>query len=383
MFLSPRASPPVFGILACHRAVAHDDESACGRVNPATRRGAEYLPGMPCNVLSCGFPEALLRKTYRAVVIVQEPAYRRARSVNLSRHYEPVACPLRGPLQSDCSAIESAMMKGTQRQPVGNAIGAAVGVPLDVRGFQSQQVILQAQIEVADRTTALVSGQNRLAEARVAETPGRPPLLLGGAQQPYGLQDVLVHGNGGNVHPGACGPRAGHWPGPLPATDTAAPGDRPRCRDRASASCSRTRLRALPRARRWPDTGTGIPDDTHGAAGRSVAADRSAALRSRGRTRGAPLRVPPVPWQAAAAGGLWGARSSPRFQTLSSSSLCCSVSRVIREPFLTVGVVGVLERGTEVQLPRPDRPPRERIDPHQSVAGAATGRCRCTPRRPR
>ena len=79
------------GILARPRAVAHDDESACGRANLATRRGAEYLPGMPCDVLICGSRVTLLRRTYRAVVVIQEPTHGRARSVDLSRYDESVA----------------------------------------------------------------------------------------------------------------------------------------------------------------------------------------------------------------------------------------------------------------------------------------------------
>ena len=132
-------------------------------LNPPARRSSEYLPGMPRDVPVRGISRALLGRTNGAVVVVQEPAYGRARAVQLPRYQQPIACPALVLRQTDGSTIESAMMERTQRQPVGDVIGAAVGVPLDVRGFEPKQIVLETQIEVAHRAPPFVGGQHRVA----------------------------------------------------------------------------------------------------------------------------------------------------------------------------------------------------------------------------
>lgn len=69
-------------------------------------------------------------------------------------------------------------------------------VPADMRSFEPQEIVLQAEIEVADSTSALIGGQYCQAEVWITIGPLGKFLVVSGAPQSYGFEDVLMHRNG-------------------------------------------------------------------------------------------------------------------------------------------------------------------------------------------
>ncbi len=69
-------------------------------------------------------------------------------------------------------------------------------VPADMRSFEPQEIVLQAEIEVAYSTSALVSSQYCEAEVWITIGPLGKFLVVSGVPQSYGFEDVLMHRNG-------------------------------------------------------------------------------------------------------------------------------------------------------------------------------------------
>ena len=150
---------------------------------------------MPCNEIAVRLASALLWRTHWLAVVVQQPAHGRARPINIRRYQHPIA-DTAGLIEPNCPTVECSVVEGTQRQPVVDPVRTTVGVPLDVRGFEPQQVVIEAQVELTDRASTLLGSQHQVPKTRIAFRSQARLLLTGGALQPHGFQDVLVHRQG-------------------------------------------------------------------------------------------------------------------------------------------------------------------------------------------
>ena len=89
------------------------------------------------------------------------------------------------------------MVEGAQSQSIRNVVRAAVGMPSDVRRFEPEQIVIEAQVETADCTATLVRDQYQLAKARITiGSLARLSFLFRNAVQRHRFQDVLVHRHG-------------------------------------------------------------------------------------------------------------------------------------------------------------------------------------------
>ena len=69
-------------------------------------------------------------------------------------------------------------------------------VPSDMRRFEPQKIVLQAEIEIADGAASLVSGQYCHAKVWITFGAQGRFVSVGCIPQSYGFQDVLMHRSG-------------------------------------------------------------------------------------------------------------------------------------------------------------------------------------------
>ncbi len=102
----------------------------------------------------------------RSAVAVHELAEGRALAVDLIRHDDAEARG--GALQADRSAVERPMVEDAEGQAVGHFVGSAGCVPPDVRRVQSDEIVVQPDVEAAHGAASLVRSQDGMAETWIA-----------------------------------------------------------------------------------------------------------------------------------------------------------------------------------------------------------------------
>ena len=144
---------------------------------------------------------------------VPQPTERTALTVDFTRD-QHLETPLVG-LEAERAPIERLVVDYAQRKSVWNDVRAAGRVPLDVRRLQSEEFVLDADVEAADGATALVLAQDLIAEGRIAPGGVRAERSVGDVVgEAGGGTDVVVKRTGEvPVQQGLSGPRAraGGW----------------------------------------------------------------------------------------------------------------------------------------------------------------------------
>jgi hypothetical protein len=193
----------------CHRREGLSDRETHGAiVNPtrglsigvalrqaSARWAAEHLGAVPLGVIHCNGRSAALRADQRRSVIVENQPIDLGGAVHVLRNeYRSIV------VERDRAAIEDAMVKGTQREPVFLTVRPVVGVPAHVRGFEAKVARAEPALVAADRAAMFVDAQDRGAKGGVATAArggcggsvGFPHRL--GLRHADGEQDVLVQG---------------------------------------------------------------------------------------------------------------------------------------------------------------------------------------------
>ena len=118
-------------------------------------RAPKHLLAVPVYVLDLGLEFLLLRRTEIPVSQVEHFTESLTLPAQLVGHQHPVRAQLR--LKADGAPVERLVVKGAEGETVGDSVGAAVRVPPDVRGIETERGVSKAQVEVADGASALVS----------------------------------------------------------------------------------------------------------------------------------------------------------------------------------------------------------------------------------
>ena len=142
--------------------------------------------GVPLHEFRPGFGLVALRRPQWLVVKVSQPPQRVALTVDFTRD-QNLETPLVG-LEAERAAVECLVVDYAQRKSVRNDVRAAGSVPLDVRRLQSEELVLDANVEAADGATALVLAQNLIAKSRIAP---------GGVRAERSVGDVVGEAGGG------------------------------------------------------------------------------------------------------------------------------------------------------------------------------------------
>ena len=148
------------------------------RVRPTAAKGewvgsggpwlaAEDLAAVPCHEGGVGDLGGVLRRAEESAPRIHELPKGLARAAQFLRH-EQRESEVGGWIQPDGSPAERMVMELAEREPVRDSVRPPGGMPLDVGGIESQQIVVEPDVEVADRAATLVGGEDGRSESRVA-----------------------------------------------------------------------------------------------------------------------------------------------------------------------------------------------------------------------
>ena len=133
------------------------------------RRASKHLLLMPANKFDLWGQGRIAGWADKLAVIVENPIGRRRRTNDLARNHD-VKTSIPG-FYTQCTSVQCLVMKDAQGQPIAHVLRPSMGMPLNVRGFQSQEFISQPHVEVANRATSLIFSQDTRTKRRISHSP--------------------------------------------------------------------------------------------------------------------------------------------------------------------------------------------------------------------